>query len=222
MRNQRRAQGAPSVPPGRRPARTVARCFITAAAAAFCISGGAASASDADGAFAIKDAGAQTCGAFLKAWEEGNRDLAKYVGWISGYLTGLNQFTDGAYDLAPWQSTETLLGMTRSACGQMPEETRFLDAFARLIQQMAPMRLSVSSELEGVRRGTRGFAIYKDVLEAAKRRLTAEGFAPGPAEAEFDQTASDAFLAFQKARNLEETGLPDQKTLFELFMRPGD
>lgn len=222
MRNQRRAQGAPSVPSGRRTARTVARSFMTTAAAAFCLSGGAAQAADATGAFAIKDAGAQTCGAFLKAWEEGNRDLAQYVGWIAGYLTGLNQFTAGAYDLTPWQSTQTLLGMTRSACGQLPEETRFLDAFARLIQQMAPMSLRASSGLEGVKRGTRGFAIYKDVLEAAKRRLAAEGFDPGPIEAEFDQTASDAFIAFQKAHELEETGLPDQKTLFKLFMRPGE
>ncbi|WP_340108834.1 peptidoglycan-binding domain-containing protein [Pikeienuella sp. HZG-20] len=222
MRPQRRARRAPSAPPGRRPAGAVAGPFAAAAAAAFCIFGGAAHAADADGAFAIKDAGAQTCGAFLKAWDEGNRDLAQYAGWLSGYLTGLNQFTDGAYDLAPWQSTETLLGMTRSACGQVPEETRFLDAFARLIQQMAPMALSASSKLEGVRRGGRGFAIYSAVLDAAKRRLAAEGFAPGPVEAEFDQTASDAFLAFQKARGLEETGLPDQKTLFELFMRPGD
>lgn len=222
MKTERRAQGAPSVLPGRRSVRTVSGTFVTAAAAAFCFFTGPAHAADASGSFAIKDAGAQTCGAFLKAWDEGNRDLVQYAGWISGYLTGLNQFTDGAYDLAPWQSTETLLGMTRSACGQLPEETRFLDAFQRLIQQMAGMALSASSELEGVRRGTRGFAIYKDVLEAAKRRLAVEGFDPGPIEAEFDQTASNAFLAFQKTRDLEETGLPDQKTLFELFMRPDD
>ncbi|QIE55948.1 peptidoglycan-binding protein [Pikeienuella piscinae] len=220
MRNERRARIAPSVLSGRRPAGAVVGSLAVAMTAFLHFS--PARAADADGAFAIKDAGTQTCGAFLKTWDEGNRDLSHYAGWVAGYLTGLNQFTAGAYDLAPWQSTETLLGMTRSACGQMPEETRFLDAFARLIQQMAPMRLPAPSDLEGVRRGERGFVIYEDVLAAAKRRLAAEGFDPGPAEAEFDQTASDAFLAFQKAHDLEETGLPDQKTLFKLFIQPGE
>lgn len=191
-----------------------------AAFALFLAPPSSAMAADDDGAFAIKDAGAQTCGKFLTAWETSSSDLAQYAGWISGYVTGLNQFTDEVYDVAPWQSTETLLGMTRSVCGQMEAETRFMDAFAALTQRIAPMRLAASSPLEGVRRDGRALVIYEAVLAAARRRLAAEGFATGPEDAEFDQTASDAFSAFQQARGIEETGLPDQKTLFELFMRP--
>lgn len=179
-----------------------------------------AAAADADGKFAIKDAGAQTCGKFAAAWDEGSADIAQYAGWVAGYVTAFNQFNEGAYDLTPWQSTQTLLGMTYSICGQMEAETRFLDAFAALARQIAPMRLQTYSELEGVRRGERAMVVYDAVLGAAKRRLAAEGFEPGPDAAEFDQQASDAFAGFQEARGLEPSGLPDQETLFELFMKP--
>lgn len=180
-----------------------------------------AHAADQAGEFAIKDAGAQTCEKFLVSWEQASSDLAQYAGWIAGYVTALNRFTPGVYDATPWQTSETLLGMTRSACGQLPGETRFHDAVERLLRELAPTALREASPLEGVRRGAAGTVAYAAVVTAMKRRLAAEGYDPGPADAPFDQRASDALLAFQSARGLTQTGLPDQKTLFELFMKPG-
>ncbi|MEO0360352.1 MAG: peptidoglycan-binding domain-containing protein [Pseudomonadota bacterium] len=193
--------------------------FAAAALAALLMSApNLAPAADQDGHFAVKDAGAQTCGALLKSWEEKNRDLGQYAGWIAGYVTGVNQLTNGLYDLAAWQSTETLLGMTRSICQQAPAETRFLDAFAALVQRISPVRLQRKSDLEGVRRDGKAIVIYKAILAEARIRLAREGFPSGDPNAPFDQRASDAFLAYQKAFELDETGLPDQKTLFSLFM----
>lgn len=203
----------------RRPARAFA---APAAFAALLASATGAQGADADGHFAIKDAGAQTCGKFLTAWTEGTKDVGQYAGWIAGYVTAINQQQDGLYDLTPWQTTETLLGMTRSVCGQVPEETRFLDAFAGLIKRISPTRLTAKSELEGVRRGDQAAIIYKVILAEARIRLARAGHPSGDPNAPFDDVASNAFLAFQQAEGLPTTGLPDQQTLFALFMENGE
>lgn len=191
--------------------------FIIAAAAS------PAFAADKNGQFAIKGAGAKSCAGFVKAWDEGSPDLAQYGGWISGWITGLNQFAPGLYDAAPWQSAETLLGMTYSVCQQVPEPetTNFLLAAGALMERLSSGRLPERSELEGVRRGNQGFAIYLAVLEAAVSRLNELGYEAGDPKAPFGEQASSAFLDFQKAGGLEPSGLPDQRTLFALFVAEG-
>lgn len=177
-----------------------------------------ADAADSDGNFAIKGAGVQTCKKFVEAWDKGNTDLRLYAGWIAGYVTALNQHNEKTYDAVPWQTTETLLGMTWSVCGQLAPDTHFLHAFDRMLSKLRSTRLGEKSDLVGVRRGERTIVVYHAVLDAAKARLTSLGHDAGPIGADFDQIASNAFRSFQEAHGLEPSGLPDQKTLFALFL----
>jgi len=176
-------------------------------------------AADIDGHFAIKGAGVQTCSKFIAAWDQGNTDLKQYAGWVAGYVTGTNQHVAKTYDTSPWQTTETLLGMMHVICGQLPPDTRFHDAVAQLLRQLWPTRLNGRSELQEVSWGNRSILVYRAVLDAAKARLTFLGYDAGSPGVDFDQKASEAFQAFQQERGLEISGLPDQKTLFELFIR---
>lgn len=183
---------------------------------------GPADAADAAGNFAIKGAGAQTCGRLLADLAADGRNLALYGGWIEGYVTAVNQYEPGSFDATPWHSTETLIALLRSACAERPPETRLMDAAVALLQRLAPLRLAEASPLTGLRHGGRVVMIYDAVLAAALRRLAAEGF-PTPEDAEgFGSAAAEAFEAFQRARGLPATGLPDQATLLELFHRPAD
>jgi hypothetical protein len=179
-----------------------------------------ATAADDKGDFAIKGAGLQTCGKFLLAWDKASPDLAQYGGWITGYLTGMNQHVAGTFDAAPWQTTETLLGMTRSVCQNSEPDLRFMEAFNILMRSLLPLRLNALSELEGVRDNDSTLVIYREVLRVAKQRLKAEGFDPGSEDGVFSDQTDTALRAFQTARGLQVTGMPDQQTLFQLFLKP--
>lgn len=179
---------------------------------------GPAAAADADGQFAIKGGGQQPCASFLTAWDSRNSDLSLYAGWIDGYVTGLNQFTDNTYDLAPWQATETLLGLTQSVCAQAPEGTRFMDAFFQVVRLITPSRVTEQSPVIALVHEGQSTLAYGAVIERMKTRLRDLGHGDGlTVNAAFDPATAAAVSAFQTAEGLPATGLPDQRTLFQLF-----
>ncbi len=176
-----------------------------------------ATAADKDGNFAIKGGGVQSCAALHKAYESKSGDLRFYAGWIDGYITGLNQFSNQTYDLATWQNADTLLALTHSVCQQLPGEKRVFDAFIEVMRLLAPGRLQSEDGLIALVQGTDGTAIYDGVLRSAKARLKDAGFNPGALDSSFTPETAAAFQAYQKRENLPETGLPDQKTLYVLL-----
>lgn len=178
---------------------------------------GAGAAADAAGQFAIKGAGAQTCTAFLASWDAGSPDLALYAGWIDGYLTGMNQTTPDTYDLASWQTAETLMGLVRSVCGAVPGETGFLDAFHEVQRLITPSRLTEVSPLVALVHEGQSTVAYAAVVQRVQARLAALGHAPGPADGTFRPETAAALAEFQATQTLPQTGLPDQRTLFALF-----
>ncbi len=191
--------------------------ILVAAIAVLCA--GPALSADDTGEFAIKGAGAQTCAGLLRAYETKSSDLGLYGGWIEGYLTAENRHTDKTYDLAPWQTTESLLALTGSACGKLPPDTRFIDAFYQIERLLVPSRLETKSAAEGIRSGTETLILYTDTIRSMKMRLSEAGFDPGPVDDPFDERTTKALAAFQKSRGLPETGLPDQRSLFDLLMK---
>jgi hypothetical protein len=177
-------------------------------------------AADATGEFAIKGAGLQPCGALAAAWDQQTADLGLYLGWIDGYLTGMNQHFDETFDAAPWQTSATLLGLTRELCRNEAGEARIMDVFNALMRDFLPARLRQQSPAQAVRRGDSAVALYTATIDAIERRLAEEGFDPGASDGGFDDATARAVEAFQADRGLEVTGLPDQQTLFALFVRP--
>lgn len=176
-------------------------------------------AADTDGRFAIKGGGLQSCGQFLTAWDQQSSDLALYGGWVDGYVTGMNQTTAGIYDLMPWQNAQTLLGLTKSVCDQMPGDARFMDAFHQVVRLAATSPLTAESPVIGLNHDGRTAVLYSDTLIALKQRLTEEGFTPGPADDSFGPVVARAIGNWQEANGLPRTGLPDQETLFRLLMK---
>lgn len=173
---------------------------------------------DASGEFAIKGAGQKTCQGFLTALEEQSPDVALYGGWIEGYVTGVNQFQDGLFDLTAWQTTETLLSLMRSVCVQVDAETRFLDAFYELVSRSRQASLSNHSDASVLSNDGRSVIVYRDVLAMAKERLSSAGYDTQRGSADFGPQEIAAFEAYQRDNGLPLSGLPDQQTLFSLFM----
>lgn len=190
-----------------------------AAIAALGLSAAPSFAADTNGNFAIKGAGLQTCEKFTTAFEEQNTDIMLYGGWIDGYLTGKNQHVNGVFDLASWQNTQTLLGLTKSACAQLPADTQFMSAFDKVVRVLFDTQLDVASEITGLKSGTKQSFVYKATLEQMQSALAGLGYEVGADQGVFDATTAASLQAFQKDKNLPVSGLPDQRTLFELFVR---
>lgn len=178
----------------------------------------AARAADQNGQFAIRGAGLQTCQNAVAAFDTASSDLALYSGWIDGYLTGLNQFREDTFEMASWQTASTLLAMTVQVCRSQPDDTGFMRTFVNLMRGFSGSALSEESALTGVFSGTQRVALYEATVEAIERTLSELGYEVGVIDAEFSQETALALGEFQQAHGLEETGVPDQKTLFALFV----
>lgn len=182
------------------------------------LSAGEAIAADSDGNFAIKGAGLQTCGAFVASFEARSTDLGLYGGWIDGFLTGQNQYLDGIFDLAAWETTQVLLGLTHSSCSQLPPETRFIDGFAQVMRVLRPNAIPEQTGASTARLGDSAVALYDIVMIRMKASLVERGYIPGDVEsATFTSETAAALKAFQADSGLTESGLPDQQTLYTLF-----
>lgn len=202
------------IPPGPRRYRARLAAGLLAAAVLSC----PAAAADSDGNFAYKGAGAQTCGAFRASWQDGSRDLSLYGGWIDGYLTAYNQSQPETFDIAPWQTTQTLLGLTRSVCAQLPEDTAFTQAVWQLVQALQPMRLDRLSKAVVLTDGESQTAIYTALLPRVLARLSAEGLSPGePQDTEFPDRLAASLTSYQERHGLDPSGRLDQRTLFTLL-----
>lgn len=176
-------------------------------------------AADQNGQFAVKGPGLTNCAAFTDMMGQNSPEIAAYGSWIEGYLTGQNQRIDQTFDAAPWADTSTLLAITRSICTQMASDTRFIDAFDTVLRMLLPSRLRSHSQVLELRDGGQELILYRDVLNMVRDRLAVLKFdADTEAADPFTARTKDALRAFQISRDLEPTGLPDQRTLLFLFL----
>ncbi len=179
--------------------------------------GASAHAADDSGNFAIKGGGQQSCSALATAYDTKSSDLALYAGWVDGYLTGINQYTAQTYDMAAWQTSETLLAMTYAVCKQLPSDKRVIDGFVEVVRAIQSGRIAKMDTLIALVHEGKGTATYASVIIKMKDRLKSLGFDPGSTDDSFDAQTASALSAFQKDKGLDPSGLPDQQTLYVIF-----
>jgi hypothetical protein len=178
-----------------------------------------ASASDAEKRFAIKGAGAAPCSAFIKAFDERNDDALVFAGWLTGYVTALNQELPETFDLAPWQSMDVLMLLMRDLCGRDPEE-KFYRVAGGLVRILARDRLTTLSELTEISHEGKTASVPKGVVRQVQERLQGLGLYSGGIDGDYGPGTRQAIEAFQKQRNIPVTGIPDQQTLVEIMYQP--
>lgn len=178
-----------------------------------------AAAVDRDGRFAIEGGGLQTCTDYQSALRWRTADLPAYGGWIEGYLTAVNQARGDLFDLTPWQTTESLLSLLGSVCGQLPGETRVALALDRLVALLLPQALREESPVIAVEAGDgAAYAFYVAVLDRINAALRGRGHAVVSLPGHFGDDTRAGLRAVQAGAGLAETGLPDQRTLFVLLL----
>ncbi len=175
-----------------------------------------AQGADIDSKFAVKGAGISSCEKFLEAYEEEKELYYTYGGWLDGYMTAANQHLGDTYDIAPWQSTGLLLTMMASNCKKNPEIS-FHQVAQLMVDELVKTRLR-SAGRYGVIQGGSPVPLHEDIIRRIKVALKEGGYYSGNTHvATWDEDVVTAVKAFQKSKNLPETGMPDQSTLFMLF-----
>jgi hypothetical protein len=172
---------------------------------------------DKNGAFAPKGVGIDKCSDLTQLAKAQDQRVALAASWLDGYITAFNTFSQGVYDVAPWQSNQILLGLIVAHCEKNPGEPLAITA-SRLIEFMLPGRLEIRGEPIEVKSGDRSMRIYGPVLRRAQEQLIKQGFLTGSADGQFGPKTRTAFESFQAKAGIEKTGLPDQETLARLLI----
>ena len=194
---------------------------------------GAADAADRSNKFAMKGAGLVTCENYLKARAEKLPSYPNFAGWTMGYITAINQRGFETFDVAPWQSIEILMTLLEAFCKRNLEQ-RFGLAVMALTNSLLKGRISENSPVVttgeadqkvsqarwplprgAIRSMTRA---YQAVLRKIQLALAERGHYQGATDGAWSDATRTAIEAFQNAENISATGLPDQRTLYQLFI----
>lgn len=164
----------------------------------------------------VKGGGSVSCAQFLEAQGKNNSEYISLAGWLEGYLTHINQTQANTFDMAPWQDTHLLLAAIGSWCKKNPQNT-FHQAVFQMATTLNPARLLEKSEFTQARSDGQQVVLYREIIRRVQKQLKIRGHYAGEPNGNFDDATLAALKAFQKSKNLPETGLPDQVTLANLL-----
>lgn len=175
-----------------------------------------AGAASEDGQFRVKGIGIETCKEYAQDFADRSQRMALYGSWLAGYVSAINRHRRQTFDAMPWQSVEVLLVFIRNHCAANPE-LHFAEVANAMIGFFENQSLGeVSPEVEAVA-GEHKVVLYEEVLRRAQQALTLAGVYEGAADGVYGPKTKAALEAFQDDRDLPKTGVPDQRTLIELF-----
>jgi hypothetical protein len=200
------------------------RSTLRAALFATVLSVGLASPVSAEtptGEYAIEGAGIASCSAYVEAKKAKSEAYPRFIGWLEGYLTAANRFSADTYDLTPWHSAELLGVVVEGHCEKNPQD-RLFNIAQRLVISLTPDRMTQRSEMVRLTgRNSKGqervVVVYTEVLRRAQDALKKQELYPGPVDGQYTPVLQRAFVNYQAAVGLDDTGLPDPLTLWLLF-----
>jgi hypothetical protein len=176
-----------------------------------------APAVDADGRFAAKGWAAGSCEALVTAVEdEESVDRPLFVGWVAGYLTAANIYQDDTFDLAPLAPMETLANIIVQQCRQNPD-VAVVEVMIALADQLEQQRLRSGRPVLELENDGRSVRVHQEIFRRTQGALKQLGFYEGALDGAYGPQSRRALTRFQEARGLEVSGLPDERTLVELF-----
>ncbi len=175
-----------------------------------------ARAADSGGQFAVEGIGGSTCESFVTAKSESSDAYWMFLGWLDGYMTGINQYAPETYDITPWQTQKLLAALFEKFCATNPG-AKFFAVANRMIVELRDDRLRESSTPIVAKVGERTIGVYREILRRVQVLLKEGGHYKGEVDGLFGPNTQRALESYQKQAGLTVTGLPGQATLFKLL-----
>ena len=169
------------------------------------------------GKYAIRGAGLIDCKTYLEEQQKQSKSYLMIGGWIDGYITGINQYSDDTYDATSFESTELFAELIKNHCQDHPDD-RLFPVVNSIVKQRWQSRITEETPRIGITLGEQHVGMYRETLNRIQARLAEKGFYDAPATGEFDAETITAIAAFQETlEGYKATGFPDQATLWALF-----
>jgi hypothetical protein len=177
------------------------------------------------GRFAIEGAGLATCKAFTDARSQRSPDdknaaavdsYARFIGWVEGYLTGVNRYLGDTFDIAPWQTAELYGVIIGEHCDKNPND-RLFEVVQKMVVTLTNDRMKTPSDMVNLKFKDRGVSLYTEVIRRAQDELKKQGLYRGEVNGQWDEDTQKGVAFYQAAVGLQDTGLPDPLTLWLLF-----
>jgi hypothetical protein len=173
-------------------------------------------AADSDGNFAMKGAGFLPCQTFVDAREKKSDIYYLIGGWIDGYVSAHNRYSDDTYDALSFESLELLLLIIQTHCQSNPSD-RLYSVLNSILIKINPDRVVAQSERVEITEGERKTVLYRETIGRMQAKLADLGLYKDHIDNRFTDATRSALIAFQSDNDLESTGFPDQTTLWRLF-----
>lgn len=194
--------------------RGLAVCFALSATA---FAPGAARAADANGAFAIRGPGSQSCATFLAT--RGNpADFERSASWLLGYLTARNRTESATYDILPTEGGSDFANIVAAVCRGALTATLETAANSAMIA-IAPLRQSGMSPVVQVIADGRTVSIHAAALRQLQAALIQKKALTGSADGVFSPRLIAALKDYQRKEGIPVTGLPDIDTFIRAIVK---
>ena len=188
-------------------AGTILAILVCCAASVVC-------AKDQNGMFAVKGVGVLDCQAFIDAAQEVDRELAQYAGYITGYVSAVNEVQADTFDLLPWQHVDTVMLLMLQRCRQAPQ-MNFGAAVSQLAAFFEQHKMASLADRVRVGTGEDDTALYEPVVAEIEAALVRRGYPT--------QDLSAALKQFQLDQKLAGEEPFGQRTLLTLlYSQPAD
>jgi hypothetical protein len=173
-------------------------------------------ATDDKGQFAVRGAALISCAAFTQARASRGDTYRVVASWVDGYVTGANQHARQTYDALSFESTELLMAAIDEHCRRHPQDAVFA-VVNSLMEKLWPDRITVKSDKSTIVVGQQEARHYATLVRRVQQALLARGFYSGPVNGTFSAQTVTGVRRFQKSIGFEQTGFPDQATLWRLL-----
>lgn len=172
----------------------------------------------ADTSFALEGAGSASCKQFVESFSNDKDSLISFSGWLDGYISAYNEFTEATFDITPWQQNSLLLILLRNHC-KKSDSQRFYTAVKYMLNALNDERLIAKGELVLISQNNQKVYFDNQVVQRIKLALNSKIDAKLSVDAIFDQDTEAALRQFQNEQKLEPSGFPNQETLRALFFK---
>lgn len=173
-------------------------------------------AADDKGQHGVRGAGLVSCAVYEKERNLKSQVYLILASWMDGYITGTNQWADDTYDVMPFQTTEFIANIISYHCKKNPTD-RIFPVLRDLIKKISKSRLSNKSDKIEVGVGDRNTKLYVEVVIRLKTELKRAGYYHGEINNIYDGETIKAMKEFQGSLDFNQTGFPDQLTLWRLL-----
>ena len=126
----------------------------------------ASMAADAQGNFAVRGVGAQTCKALTDQLAQKNATIGLTLeSWLGGFLTAVNRLQGDTFDASPILANAAIAQLVANVCQRAPNssvETVAMD----IVHALAPARVQKASTNVEAQSGTATVVLRKETLIA--------------------------------------------------------